>query len=420
MEGFKRLSQQQLKIVSSSLSEDQLTYRDPLNQALRLFDIMIERGVQPDSYTLNSLMGCQRTTNDLVELWNVATALGPSVRKNENVLRSQSSTKIPTSQLPSSTYSWKSISPSTILYNSYISSMGRLGSPNHAVSAFDDMERNGVKKNRNTWHSLLKALGSYQQFNNAKILISSKAIEGVQHKPPRRRISELVEGCTGAQAALRVLQFMKQNNSEKAYNDSKFNSQSYCLVISALANEDKRDNLDLALDLFRLFVKEQKRWQQQQRQEARQQKPKPFHVDGRLLNAVLRCYGADIEGAILLWKNEIGKYGSLRNSRDAFVAGMDGILFVAGRAGRADFALRICKTMKKGGVEPTEMELSCYNTGKRKRETLLSNDYFDKGISNTIKDMLNDQYEKLLILECSQFDKDDVRRQNDLKIRIII
>jgi len=76
--------------------------------------------------------------------------------------------------------------------------------------------------------------------------------------------------------------------------------------------------------------------------------------------------------------------------------------------------------MKKGGVEPTEMELSCYNTGKRKRETLLSNDYFDKGISNTIKDMLNDQYEKLLILECSQFDKDDVRRQNDLKIRIII
>ena len=46
--------------------------------------------------------------------------------------------------------------------------------------------------------------------------------------------------------------------------------------------------------------------------------------------------------------------------------------------------------MEKGGFEPTETELSFYNAGKRRRKAALPKEYFDEGVGNTIKDIVNE------------------------------
>jgi len=82
-----------------------------------------------------------------------------------------------------------------------------------------------------------------------------------------------------------------------------------------------------------------------------------------------------------------------------------------------DIAVRLTYAMKTEGLEPSETALNCYLAGKRQRhkEWVLLNG----NVSVPSLIMLENHYENILIVECSQFDVNDRRRMGDKKVRII-
>ena len=83
----------------------------------------------------------------------------------------------------------------------------------------------------------------------------------------------------------------------------------------------------------------------------------------------------------------------------------------------ADIGVRVAYAMNKAGVEPTEVSLNCYKSGKRVALEGMT------GISKRALGLTN-QYENLLSVECTKYntrkwDKSK-RRAGDKKIRIIL
>ena len=150
--------------------------------------------------------------------------------------------------------------------------------------------------------------------------------------------------------------------------------------------------------------------------------------DGRFLNACIRCFGDDIDRAMTAWKQEF-RTAALshenRQTRSTFrstkkkkkknlVAAYNGLLHVCGQAGRPDIALRLVYAMnKEESVEPNEASLNSYYAGKKIRE----NDTADLDPKKTIRMM--SQYETLLQVECTTYDKRDKRRWHEKRLRII-
>jgi hypothetical protein len=141
--------------------------------------------------------------------------------------------------------------------------------------------------------------------------------------------------------------------------------------------------------------------------------------DGRFLNAVLRCFGDDIEAALAAWKTDIGPAAASqqRNGKINLQQAYNGLMHVCGRALRPDIGVRVAYAMNKAGVEPTEVSLNCYKSGKRVALEGVT------GISKRALGLTN-QYENLLSVECTKYntrkwDKSK-RRAGDKKIRIIL
>lgn len=209
----------------------------------------------------------------------------------------------------------------------------------------------------------------------------------------------LVDGGSCLDASVTVLDTMRNGTVlSEGFAAPKPNSQSYCLVASALSGSGASGpNSDLALALFRNAMKE------------------GVAADGRFLNAVLRCFGDDIEAALAAWKRDIGpaaaSYERTSKKRGANVlAAYNGLMHVCGRAIRPDIATRIAYAMKKSGYEPTEVSLNSYLAGKRMASDGNGGDK-NRGLS--------DQYESALALECTKYNMNDKRRANERKIRII-
>jgi pentatricopeptide repeat protein len=152
-------------------------------------------------------------------------------------------------------------------------------------------------------------------------------------------------------------------------------------------------------------------------------------ADGRFVNAVFRCFGDDIDAALSAWKNEIRKFcisyeqrprRNLLPKRRAkgknLVAAYNGLLNVCGRALRGDIALRIIYAMNKEGLEPNELSLNCYRSGKRVRESAANRLTF--GLAQKLN--IADPYESLLYVECIKFDSNDKRTAGDRRVRIIM
>jgi hypothetical protein len=187
----------------------------------------------------------------------------------------------------------------------------------------------------------------------------------------------------------------------EGYTVPKPNSQTYCLVASVLSSGS--DSLSqnsgiLALDLFRNATEE------------------GVAADGRFLNAVLRCFGDNIESALDAWKSVIGPAAAAYERRSNkgganIISAYNGLMHVCGRAIRPDIATRIAYAMNKAGVEPTEVTLNSYLAGKR----------ITLGGTEDGKSMgLTNQYETLLSVECTKYNIRDKRRVNEKKIRIIL
>jgi hypothetical protein len=101
------------------------------------------------------------------------------------------------------------------------------------------------------------------------------------------------------------------------------------------------------------------------------------------------------------------------------MAAYHGLLFVCGRAVRPDIAVRLIYAMSKEGLEPDEVALKCYQSGKKVQQQQFL-DVSNTGKDITFKFRLVDQYESILMVECTKYDCNDQRRMGELRVRIIV
>jgi pentatricopeptide repeat protein len=381
IEGYRGLHEKQAKIKSASKSSE--NHWTPLQHANILFDNMVSSGVKPDAYTLTSMLGLQKKSSTITNLWQ----------------RAVSELDIPMT---------------APVYHSLMSAYGRVNDPSSACYVFDCMiKARSLNKTLNSWNVMLSALSKTCKKEAAKPInclassASSVVVDGKKIStedmllPGGQTLIELVDGRTTIDAASSILDVMKISSKTSAYSNLilRPNSQSYCLVAALISQGDSADG-ETAIDLFHDAMESN------------------IPADGRFINAIIRCFGDDIDGAINAWRNrfrasvvafenrERPKYGQPKKGKN-LIASYHGLVHVAGKAGRPDIALRIAYAMKKEGYEPHECTLNSYKTGSIGNK-------FEKTIR------LNEQYENLLTIECTKYNKLDKRRSTEKRVRIII
>ncbi len=352
---------------------------EPLNgtipdvqKAFDLLEIMIDVGVPLDGFTVTSLM-----------------TLPYSAPENITSLLSRIEPQMMVEFSPAA-------------YRSIISAYGKVGDPSSACWMFGEMTQSHRNQARNVecWNAVLGALARCDVANLGKVLDipnsqAARARKG-NIKNEFHPLMLLVDGRSVSGASMAIVDLMRNGTVlPEGYSAPKPNSQTYCLVASALSSGS---NSGTALDLFRNATEE------------------GVAADGRFLNAVLRCFGDDIESALNAWKSVIGPAAAAYERRSNkgganVIAAYNGLVHVCGRAIRPDIATRIAYAMNKAGVEPNEVTLNSYLAGKR---IALGGNEDGKSMS------LTNQYETLLSVECTKYNTRDKRRVNEKKIRIIL
>ena len=300
-------------------------------------------------------------------------------------------------------------------YRSIISAYGNAFDPSSACWVFFGEMRQANDKRGLTvdsWNVLLGALAK-GTVDDKQMIINPMNSAAAQRNGERsisnteylgsNEIFSLVEGKICDNASLCILEAMRNGtsfqSSSQMWTAPKPNSQTYCQVASA--QKTLKSNPAMANKLFK-YAKEDR-----------------AHVDGRFLNALLRLYGDDIEAAVLAWKGglasaAVGVDATKRNANLA--AAYNGLMHVCGRALKPDVALRLSYAMKKAGVEPNEVCLNSYNSGKRIA--------LHGGDTNTrrlgFQQGFKEQFESLLTVECTKYSTKDKKRASDKRIRIIL
>ena len=360
------------------------------NGAFELLEMMIDIGVPLDGYSVTSLMSLPFSSSQ--DITSLLKRIEPEMLVDLN----------------------------SAAYRSIITAYGRAGDPSSALWMAEEMTQECRNSGRSveSWNVLLGALtkGCGDSINTGMgstpldILNSSaaRARRNIKSQEANYEESEnqqqfisLVNRKTCLDGAMTILETMRNRIAlPEGYTAPKPNSQTYCLVASALSSSGTSEsNPNLALTLFRNAMEE------------------GVAADGRFINAVLRCFGDDIDGALDSWKKVIGPaavaHERKSNKRGSnMISAYNGMMHVAGRACRPDIAVRIVYAMNKGGLEPTEVTLNSYHAGKR--IALLEDNDVRKNLG------LRNQYESLVSVECTKYNSKDKRRANDRKIRIIL
>lgn len=211
---------------------------------------------------------------------------------------------------------------------------------------------------------------------------------------------------TLSEAVLLVLHCM-EGNMVCGRPEPLADSQSYCLVAASLQSCPEASS-STALSLFRNATSH------------------GIPADGRFVNAVLRCFGEEIDSAIEAWKGEIRPLVLKHEQRSRLyvppnrpagknlVAAYNGLLYVSGRAMRPNIALRLVYAMKKEGLEPNENSLNAFKSGKRHVKPR-----DNESIRSRLLKLI-DPYESLLYVECMKYDSTDKRRHGERRVRIIV
>ena len=359
---------------------------DPRQSAFDLFNMMISRGICPDAYTVTSMAGLQKDSVGLSKLW---------VR---------SVTEFQVRMTP-------------IIYNAFITSYGKVGDPSSAAWAFYkflSIQSQGGR--RKSWNIFLGSLSNGSRKRGADKLdvfssVAALGLERVLDEPgtrggtksdSARKATDIMSQIKGMDCAQAGRYILDQMTASKEYPSP--DSQSYCLVATAMFHVGTSP--DNAIQLFR---------------DALASGAAP---DGRLVNACIRCYGDQVDKALLAWKNEMRSAVLAHENRkkpkssESFpkkrkknlVAAYNGLLYVCGKAGRPDIALRLAYAMNKEGVEPNETSFNSYIKGKEDRTEK----------ETAIMRILANQHESLLQVECVKYDTRDKRRENEKRIRIIL
>ena len=194
----------------------------------------------------------------------------------------------------------------------------------------------------------------------------------------------MIDGKTSVQGVRDLLDAMQTNHVLDQKSLPLPSSQADCIVAKELQYGEMRSSQ--ALDLFRNATS------------------MGVPADGHFVNIVLRCFGDDIDSALLAWKNEIRRACLAFENRPRtkplsrkrirgknLVAAYHGLLHVCGRANRPDIAVQLVYAMNKELSRP-----SC----RRLQESM-------KKIPSSIvqKLRLTGSFESLLYVECMKYDK---------------
>eukprot|EP00536_Pseudo-nitzschia_multiseries_P013642 jgi/Psemu1/290982/fgenesh1_pg.595_\ len=307
-----------------------------------------------------------------------------------------------------------------------ITTCGRLGDPSMACTIFEefmfpehDSDNKKFFSNYRAFNTLLGALASGAKMENPKLDLMPDEVEDTGTTPS---LLGHIHGLTCTEAVVRILNLMTSKNA-----------QTYCVAASALQyapleeqsrysptiNGDDEDGTatttPLGLQIFHNATSQ------------------GIQADGRLVNAIFRCYGDDIAGALDGWKSHIrsatDQYENrIRSSkRKNMLAAYNGLLYVCGRAERPDIAVRIVYAMKnKEGLEISENPYNSYRSGKTAREALLESRPEEQEQESRWQRMrlpklrMVEQYENILYVECKKYDTRDRRTENDKRVRIIV
>ena len=304
-------------------------------------------------------------------------------------------------------------------YRAIISAYGNALDPSSACWVFFGEMRQACDRRGMTvdsWNVLLSAIARGTR-DRTQLLLEPLNSQAAQRHGVRdisnakyldsNQIFSLVDRKTCADASLSILGAMRNQTAfvsgSQMWVAPKPNSQTYCQVAKAQSSTSKSNTI-IANTLFD-FAKESN-----------------AHLDGRFLNAVLRCYGDDLDSALKAWKAGIASaaVGVVSDSREKqpvikrsanLAAAYNGLIYVSGRALKPDVALRLCYAMKKAGVEPNEVSLKSYYSGKR---VAMNGKENKRGLG------FKAQFESLLAVECLKYSSKDKRRVGEKKIRIIL
>jgi len=344
----------------------------------KLYDMMLQSpSIQPDSYTMTSMMGLCSSSSELTELLGQAT--------NE-----------------------LSIECSSAVLRAAVTAYGDLGDPSSACWIFAKFSSQSAKI-RN-WNVLLGSFAKGAELNNTLVLDiasanATKTMNADGFAVPQHPLFKLLNGLTCSEAANVLLNHMNAERQETFLKLPKPNSQTYCVAAAALQYDAAGS--EQAIEIFRSAT------------------ASGISADGRFINAIFRCFGDNIDAALKAWKNEIrgACLAHEKRPRSAppsihrtqgknLIAAYNGLLYVCGRAVRPDIALRVVYAMNKEGVEPNEVSLNCYRSGKRVRGNV--------GSRLVQRLRLVDPYESLLFVECTKYDENDKRRAGEKRVRIIV
>ena len=355
--------------------------------AWELYNGLIEnRIVEPDEFTFSTMMGLASSSADVCEIARAAIETFKT--------------------LPS------------VLQRASVTAFGNVGDASSACWFFavQVLPSSGIKLRE--WNVLFGALARASQLHNhntttvdtmqstATLYFPMKDMDASQ-----RYFLNIVDGLSPGEAASKLLdELVKGCKSMRVF---KPDSQSFCLVATALQYNDANSNG--ALSLFR------------------QAQTIGVLADGRFVNAIMRCFGDDIGGAIDVWKqvirpaclsyenrdrSEISSSLSRRRSKGKnLIAAYNGLMYCTGRALRPDIGLRLVYAMVKEGLEPNETTLNSYRAGKRLRQSLVKE---NRAKALARKLALLDPYESLLLVECTKYDQNDRRRKGERRVRIIV
>lgn len=348
------------------------------DKGMQLYRIMLDLGVVPDAYTTTSLLGLCASSEELSMVLS-ELALEQGVEVTPAVLRAA--------------------------MNAY----GSVGDPSSACWMFDRFSSNTMSAR--TWNALVGAFAKAAMIDSLAIISArnSTAAEAfnsvVVDSEQNLCVGNLVQSMSCPEAVRSILCIMDGKSRAPAAN-----SQTYCIAASAL--QYGHTDAALATDLFRNATNAK------------------IPADGRFINAVFHCFGDDIQGALVAWKNEIRRaclshehrtrsapVSIYRSSGKNLIASYHGLLYVCGRALRPDIALRLVYAMNKEGIEANEVALNCYRSGKRARKKFAfetESPVETKGIR------MAKQFESLLTVECTKYNLNDKRRAGERRVRIIL
>jgi pentatricopeptide repeat protein len=264
-----------------------------------------------------------------------------------------------------------------------------------------------------TWNALLGSLAKVASTNVTTIvepLYSNAALRFQVHETSMRYASKEITDLqreSGLMATVQlVLSMMSDSNVGRVTPMvPAADSQTFCVAATALQYSPSAGST-LATELFRNATN------------------CGVTADGRFVNALLRCFGADIDAALALWKEEVrsqcisfekrlrsfGRAGSR-----SLEASYNGLFYVSGRANRPDIALRLVYAMKRDGLEPTETSLNSYRSGQRRPHAKSLSE--TGGFGSSLERKL---YESLISVECTKYDTNDRRRAGEQRVRIIL